>query len=126
VSKSIISKSQIAQQKCSDHTILELSRKIADHQEKLQQEVKELANKRMVVITEINAAHKRDLYDLIDADNANCEEVYLNSVTESINEQIGLLEKISKETDDQPILKLVLEYLPDQYKLLRETESFRK
>lgn len=123
VSKSLISKSQIAQQKSSDFTILELSKKIEINQNKLLQDVSKLANKKLIIITEINATHKqRDLYDLIDASNADFNKPYLDSITESLKEQIGLFESISKQTNDQAILKLVLQYLPEQYQILREMQ----
>jgi hypothetical protein len=125
VSKSIISKSQIAQQKCSEISIQELSKKIETHQNELLQEITKMANKRLVIITEINATHKRDLYKLIDADNAYFKAAYLNSISESLDEQINLFESISKETNDKMILNLVLKYLPEQYKLLRETELIK-
>jgi hypothetical protein len=126
VSKSIIAKSQIAQQKCSEYTIQELSKEIEDHQNQLQRDVSRLASKKLVIITEINATHKRDLYALIDANDASFKNAYLNSITESLEEQIELFESISKDTNDKTILKLVLHYLPEQYKLLRETESIQK
>ncbi|WP_243854622.1 DUF4142 domain-containing protein [Flavobacterium sp. 270] len=125
-SKSIISKSKIAKQKCSEIKILELSNKVEDHQNQLLQEVTNLADKRLVIITEINATHKRDLYALIDASGPNFKNTYLNSIIASLEEQIQLFESISKDTNDKAILKLVLQYLPEQYKLLRETERIKK
>ena len=126
VSKKMISKSQIAQQKCSDSTIQDVSKKIEIHQNQLLQEVTKLANRKLIIITEINATHKRDLYDLIDADEISFNQAYLNSIQESLHEEINLLESISKETNDQTILKLVLQYLPEQYQFLRETEKIKK
>ncbi|KAF2516442.1 DUF4142 domain-containing protein [Flavobacterium foetidum] len=125
VSKSIISKSQIAQQKSSDSTIQQLSRKIEIHENQLLGEISKMATSRLIVITEINATHKRYLYDLIDADGSNFNNEYLDSLTKSLSEQIELFESISKETNDKTILQLVLHYLPEHYKLLRETESLR-
>ena len=90
------------------------------------QEVTKLANRKLIIITEINATHKRDLYDLIDADEVSFNQAYLNSIQESLHEEINLLESISKETNDQTILKLVLQYLPEQYQFLRETEKIKK
>ena len=43
-----------------------------------------------------------------------------------LEEQIKLLENVSKETNDKVILKLVLKYLPEQFDLLRETEVLIK
>lgn len=123
VSKSIISKSQIAQQKSSDSTIQEWSRKIEINQNQLLQEVSKMANKKLIIITEINATHnKLDLYELIDTSSTNFNKVYLDSMTESLKEQIGLFESISKHTNDKTILKLVLQYLPEQYQILREIQ----
>jgi predicted outer membrane protein len=122
VSKSIISKSEIAQQKSSDFTIQELSKKIETEQTEILQEISKIANKKLIIITEINATHKRDLYDLIDSSNEDFDKTYLVSMTESIKEQIGLLESISKQTNDKTILKLVLQYLPEQYQILREMQ----
>ncbi|MFB9079663.1 DUF4142 domain-containing protein [Flavobacterium procerum] len=126
VSKSIISKSQIAQQKSSDSTIQQLSKKIEIHENQLLGEISKMATSRLIVITEINATHKRYLYDLIDADRSNFNNEYLDSLTKSLCEQIELFETISKETDDKTILQLVLHYLPEHYQLLRETDSLRK
>ena len=126
VSQTIISKSQIAQQKSSDSTLQEVSKRIEIQQNQLLQEVTKLANKKLIIITEINSTHKRALYDLIDADEISFNQTYLNSIQESLHEEINLLESISKETNDQTILKLVLQYLPEQYQFLRETEKIKK
>lgn len=126
VSKSIISKSQIAQQKSSDINIQELSEKIEFQQSNLLEEVNKMANKKLIIITEINPTHKTDLYDLIDAADIGFKKAYLNSMSQSLNEQINLFESISKETNDKTILKLVLQYLPGQYQLLRETERINR
>lgn len=123
VTKSIISKSQIAQQKSSDSTLQEWSRKIEINQNQLLQDVSKMANKKLIIITEINATHnKLDLYELIDANNTDFNKAYLDSMTESLKEQIGLFETISKQTNDKTILKLVLQYLPEQYQNLREMQ----
>lgn len=121
VSNIIISKSQIAQKR--SESLLELSKKIENQQNQLLQNVSEMANKKLIMITDINAIHKRDLYDLIDSNDSVFGKTYLNSIAESLSEQIKLLEKISTETNDEKILKLVLEFLPGQYELLRETEK---
>ncbi|TPG41724.1 DUF4142 domain-containing protein [Flavobacterium pectinovorum] len=126
VSKTIISKSQIAQQKSSEINVQELSKKIELNQSNLLEEVNKIANKKLIIITEINATHKRDLYDLIDVTDAGFKKAYLNSMAQSLNEQIDLFESISKDTNDKTILKLVLQYLPGQYELLRETERINK
>lgn len=125
-SKSIISKSEIAQQKSSFLAIQELSKKIEIDQAQLLQEVSKMANQKLIIITEINATHKRDLYDLIDATNNDFDSVYANSMIASLKEQIGLFETISKETNDQTILKLVLHHLPEQYQSLREMQKINK
>ncbi|MFH7014870.1 DUF4142 domain-containing protein [Flavobacterium sp. FlaQc-47] len=123
VTKSIISKSQIAQQKSSDSIIRQLNRKIEINQNQLLHEISKMATKRLIIITEINATHnKRDLYDLIDASNTDFNKAYLEAMTESLKEQIGLFESISKQTNDKAILKLVLQYLPEQYQTLRELQ----
>lgn len=122
VSKAIISKSQIAQQKSSEKSILILGKKIESHQNRLLQDITQIANKKLIVISEINAAHKRDTYELITANPSDFDGVYLNSMKQCLEEQISLLETISKETNDKIILKLVLKYLPEQFDLLRETE----
>ena len=70
--------------------------------------------------------HKRDLYNLIDASNKDFNSIYLDATTEALCDQIELLETISKETNDKQILELVLRFLPEQYKLLRETERIKK
>jgi len=89
----------------------------------LLQEITNLANKKLIIITEINATRKRDLYDLIDANEYNFNHAYLDSMNDSLEEQIRLLESISKETNDQTILKMVLQYLPQQYEFSREIQK---
>ncbi|WP_291149243.1 DUF4142 domain-containing protein [Flavobacterium sp. UBA7680] len=120
--KTIISKSQIAQQKSSDNSIVILGKNIEGHQNRLLQEITELANKKLIIISEINATHRRDTYELITANPKDFNRVYLNSMKECLEQQIKLLETVSKETNDKIILKLVLKYLPEQFDLLRETE----
>lgn len=122
---SMISKSQIAQQKSSQSKIVEVSKKIADHQNQLLQQVTEMANKKLIIITDINAAHKEELLELNKSNEGNFNRTYLSAMTKALAQQINLFEKISKETNDQLILKLALQYLPEQYQLLRETEQIK-
>lgn len=122
---SMISKSQVAQQKSSENKILEVSKKIADHQNQLLQKVTEMANKKLIIITDINASHKDELTELNNTNGINFNNAYLSSMTIGLDQQIKILEQISKKTNDQLILKLVLEYLPEQYQLLRETEQIK-
>ena len=126
IGKTIISKSQIAQQKSSENSIVILGKKIENNQNRLLQEITELANKKLLIISEINASHRRDTYELITANSSNFDRVYLNSMKKCLKEQIKLLENVSKETNDKIILKLVLKYLPEQFDLLRETEAQNK
>ncbi len=122
VSKAIISKSKIAQQKSSESSIVILSLKIETQQNRLLEDVNELATKRLIIISEIDAPHRRDTYNLVNVNAFDFDAVYLNSMKEYLEEQIELLESISKQTNDKTILKLVLTYLPEQFDLLRETE----
>lgn len=124
VSNSLISKSKIAQ-KSSESSIQEISKKIEDHQNRLLQQVSEIANKKLIIITDITIIHKRDIYELIDTNENTFKETYLNSITESLEEQIKLFEKIATESNDKTILKLVLQFLPEQYELLRETQRIK-
>lgn len=124
-SQTIISKSQIAQQKSSDSIIKDISQKIEISQSELLQEITRMTNRKLIIITEINATHKRNLYDLLDANGNNFNSAYLDSMKDSLEEQIKLLESISKETNDQTILKMVLQYLPQQYEFLRETQKLK-
>ncbi|MFC0779357.1 DUF4142 domain-containing protein [Flavobacterium sp. HJSW_4] len=126
VSKSIISKSQIAQQKSSDVIVQELSKRIEVQENQLLEEITKMATSKLIVITEINAMHKRDLYNLVDASNNDFNSIYLDAMTDAICDQIELLETISRETNDKQILELVLRFLPEQYKLLREAERIKK
>lgn len=126
VSKGIISKSQIAKQKSSDVSIQQLSTRIEMQQNQLLDELSKIANNKLIVINEINATHKRDLYDLIDATGTEFNDEYMISITEALCDQIDLFESISKETNDKTILQLVLKFLPEQYRLLREAESLQK
>lgn len=124
VSNDLISKSQFAQKR-SENQVQELSKKIEEHQNQLLQRISKMANKKLIIINDINVTHKRDLYELIDTDETTFKDTYLNSLSESLAEQIKLFEKISIETNDETILKLVLQYLPQQYQLLRETEQLK-
>ncbi|MCD9575683.1 DUF4142 domain-containing protein [Flavobacterium sp. SCIV07] len=126
IGKTIISKSQIAQQKSSENSIVILGKKIEGHQNQLLQEITELANKKLIIISEINATHRRDTYELVTANPSNFDRVYLNSMKEYLEQQIKLLETVSNETNDKIILELVLKYLPEQFDLLRETERIIK
>lgn len=122
---SMISKSQIAKQKSSESKILEVSKKIENHQNRLLQQVTEMANKKLIIITDINATHKDELAELNNANDASFNKAYLSSMTKGLDQQINLLEQISKKTNNQLILKLALQYLPEQYQLLRETEQIK-
>lgn len=126
ISKSIIAKSQIAQQESSESKIWEISKRLENQQHLLLQDVMKMANNRLVIIADINADNTQDLYALIDKNDTNFNKAYINSMTELIAEQIKLLESISKDTNDKMILKLVLQYLPENYQLLREAAQIRE
>lgn len=126
LSNALISKSQIAQQKTSDSIIRQISKKIENHQTELLQEVAAIANKRLIIVTDINNnANKLDLYKLIDTNDASFNKVYLSSLKESLNKQIETFESVNKRTSDEVILKLVLRYLPKMHQFLRETEQIK-
>ena len=122
----MISKSQIAQQKALHIEVKELSKKIETEQYNVLQNITKIANKKLIIITEINAAGNQDLYELMKADKSNFDKIYLNAMTDALAEEIGLLEKITKDTKDVGILKLVNSFLPKQYELLKLTEKFKK
>jgi predicted outer membrane protein len=124
--KSIISKSEIAQEKSSDAIVQELGKRIEFQENQILNDISKMATMKLIVINEINATHKRDLYNLIDAKGTDFNDVYLDAMKEALNDQIELFETISRETNDKQILEMVLRYLPEQYKLLRETERIRK
>lgn len=126
VSKAIISKSQIAQQKCKQKEIQLVSKRIENNQSLLLEDVTKMANKKLIIITDVDeSTTKKDLYQLIDTSEVHFDKAYINSITASLSEQIDLLESISKETKDESILKLVINYLPEQYNLLRETKKIK-
>lgn len=86
-----------------------------------------MAESRLVIVTDIDTTNnKQDLYELIDKNETNFEKAYLDSMTESIANQIKLFESISRDTNDKMILKLVLQYLPENYQFLRETKQIRE
>jgi len=122
---SMLSKSQIAQQKSSESKVLDVSKKIENHQNQLLQQVTEMANKKLIIVTDINASHNDELLQLNTVSSVNFNRAYLNSMVKALKQQIKLFENISKETNDEMILKLVLQYLPEQYQLLRETEQIK-
>lgn len=126
ITQSIISNSQIAQQKSSDAIVQELGKRIEFQETQILNEISELATLKLIVVTEINATHKRDLYNLVDANGSDFNDIYLNAINEALKKQIELFETISRETNDKQILQVVLRYLPEQYKLLRETERIKK
>lgn len=126
VSKKMISKSQIAQQQGLHSKVKELSKKIENEQYNVLQNITKIANKKLIIITEINAAGNQDLYELMKADKSNFDKIYLNDMTDSLAEEIGLLEKITKDTKDVGILKLANAFLPKHYQLLRETEKLKR
>ena len=126
ISKSIIAKTQIAQQKCKQLEIQQISKRIENNQTLFLQDVTKMANKKLVIITEVNESiAKKDLYQLIDTAEVDFDKAYINSIASSLSEQIDLLESISKETKDESILKLVINYLPEQYNLLREAKKIK-
>jgi Domain of unknown function (DUF4142) len=126
ISKSIIVKSQIAQQESSESKIGEISKRLVNQQNLLLQDVTKMANNRLVVVAGMNAYTKEDLYQQMDKNDNNFEKAYVNSVAESLAEQIKLFESISRDTNDKLILKLVLQYLPESYQLLREAAQIRE
>ncbi|SMP16419.1 protein of unknown function [Flavobacterium hercynium] len=126
LSKSIIEKSQIAQKKASESKVKEVSKKIEEQQTHLLEEVTKIANHRLIIVTDINATNNENLYAITDTNSVNFDKAYTNSIAESLADQIKIFESISKETNDEMILKLVLQYLPGDYQFLRETETIRE
>jgi predicted outer membrane protein len=127
ISKAIISKSQIAQQKCQDKRIKSLSSKIETNQNELLHEITKMANQKLIVILNTDEKESNDdLYSLIDATKANFDKAYIDLIIESISDQIELLKSITRETNDTDIIKLSIKYLPTQYRFLDESKALRK
>ncbi|MDX6188423.1 DUF4142 domain-containing protein [Flavobacterium sp. FlaQc-52] len=126
IGKSIISKSQIAEQKSSQSSIREISKRIESHQNLLLEDINKMANNRLVIVTDINANNTPGLRELIDKNDVDFDEAYLNSIAKLLEQQIKLFESISKDTNDRVILKFVLQYLPENYQFLRETAQIRE
>ncbi|MBF7090184.1 DUF4142 domain-containing protein [Flavobacterium sp. ALJ2] len=127
ISKAIISKSQIAQQKCQDERIKRLSSKIETNQNEFLHEISEMANQKLIIILNTDEkGAKNDLYSLIDATKANFDKAYIDLIIESISDQIELLKSITRETNDTDIIKLSIKYLPTQYRFLDESKALRK
>ncbi|MCV9928382.1 DUF4142 domain-containing protein [Flavobacterium sp. LS1R49] len=125
ISKAIISKSQIAQQKCQDEKLKQLSSEIESNQNEFLQEITKMANKKLIIITNDEIDANNDLYTLIDATKATFDIAYINLIIESIEDQIELLKSISKETKDTDILKFAVKYLPKQYEFLQESKALK-
>lgn len=126
ISKAIISKSQIAQQKCQKEKIKKLSSEIETNQSELLHEITRMANKKLIIITNNDEKESNnDLYSLIDATKADFDNAYIDLITESINDQIELLKSITTETNDTDIIKLSIKYLPTQYRFLDESKALR-
>lgn len=85
-----------------------------------------MANNRLVVVAGINTDNKGDLYEQIEKNDNNLNKAYVDAVATSLAEQIKLFESISRDTNDRMILKLVLQYLPESYQLLREVAQIRE
>ncbi|MDX6181843.1 DUF4142 domain-containing protein [Flavobacterium sp. Fl-77] len=126
ISKKMVSKSQIAQQKTLQHDIKELSKRLEHQQNNIFQEITKMANKKLIIISEINAAGNDDLYKLMNAKEKNFDKLYLNDMTNALSDEITLLQTITKETADISILKLANSILPIQYEFLRETEKLKE
>ncbi|MEO6174024.1 MAG: DUF4142 domain-containing protein [Flavobacterium circumlabens] len=126
ISKSIIAKSQIAQQESSESKIGEIGKRLQNQQNLLLQDVTRMANNRLVVVAGINTDNRGDLYEQIEKNDNNLNKAYVDAVATSLAEQIKLFESISRDTNDRMILKLVLQYLPESYQLLREVAQIRE
>lgn len=127
VTKTIISKAQLAKRKSLQNSIKIVSSKIENNQKMLLQEINKIAVQKLIIISGINTSvTNKDLYELANKKDVDFDDAYLNSITQSLTEMIGLFESIVKETNDMVILKLVAHYLPKQYEFLRETEKIKK
>lgn len=127
VTKSIISKSQLAQHRSLKKTIKNVSIKIENNQNLLLQEINKIAVKKLIIINEINSTvTPEDIYELVDKREVSFDKSYINSIIKSLTEQIELFESISKQTEDMETLNLVVHYLPKQYEFLREAKKIKK
>lgn len=127
ITKSIISKSQLAQHKSLHNSIKIASNKLESSQNMFLQEINKIAIQKLIIINEINTTvSNKDLYELVNKKDVDFDKAYLNSVIKSLSEMIKLFESIAKETNDTTVLKLVAHYLPKQYEFLRETEKIKK
>lgn len=125
--KSIISKSQLAQQKSAKGQIKNISIQTENSQKHLLQEINKIAVEKLIIINEINTTvTNKDLYELQNKNDVDFDKAYLNSITKSLSETIKLLETIANETNDTVTLKFVTHYLPKQYELLRNTEKIKR
>lgn len=116
----------MAQHKGLKSTVREISKIIENNQNLLLLDFNNEALKKLIITTEVNSAVANDdLYKLIDTVDKNFDKACINSIIESLSEQINMFESISKKTQDTSILKLVLYYLPKQYELLRQAKKIQ-
>jgi predicted outer membrane protein len=127
ITKSIISKTQLAQHKSLKNSIKIVSTKLENNQNLLLQEINKISIQKLIIINEINTTvTNKDLYELANKGEIDFDKAYLDSVTKSLSEMIKIFESVAKETNDTTVLKLVAHYLPKQYEFLRETQKIKK
>lgn len=126
MTEAIILKSQLAQYKAKKDEIRNFGRTVENNESQLLQEIKKIATKKLIILSEINNVTNDDhLFGLIHTQSLEFDTKYISSIKQSLVEQINLFESISKKTNDTLILRLVVEYLPKQYQLLREAETIK-
>jgi len=123
LSKKIISKSQIAQQRTVQNKVKELSIQLEQEQNNVFQKINKIATKKLIIITEVNTTGNDDLYELMNTEDWNFDKQYLSEVANAIAEEIELVRNIRKETKDSIVLRLANEVIPQQYKLLGEIKK---
>ncbi|CAD0006375.1 DUF4142 domain-containing protein [Flavobacterium salmonis] len=127
ITKSIISKTQLAQNKSLNNAIKSVSIKIENSQNLLLQDISKTAVEKLIIINEINTrVANKDLYQLTAKKEMDFDYAYINSIIKSLSGMIKLFESIARETSDVAVLKLITHYLPKQYEFLRETEKIKK
>lgn len=126
LSKNIIAANEKAISKSTNQEIKKFSIDVKNEQQSLLENITNLANNNLIILTELNSNDVKKNKNAIVIDNeTNFDEQYVDYLFFALNQEVKIFEEIILQTQDVDIIKLVNVAIPKQQKFILQLHNFK-
>lgn len=126
LSKNIIAANEIAMSKTTNQEIKNFSIDVKNEQLSLLENVTNLANNNLIILTELNSNDiKKNKNTIVINQETNFDEQYIDYLFFALSQEIKIFEEIILQTQDVDIINLVNVAIPKQQKFILKLHNFK-